>query len=213
MSGDLINTGLVFLVALMVPGPDFLVVSQTAIARGLKAGSATALGIAFGCLVYAAFALMGLDVLFTSASWTADLLRGLGGAYLIYLALQVWRGAGTPVEIQTVDAPQKSSWRDLLAACRLGLFTNLTNPKAIAFFSSIFALALGPDTTTTHKAALLLMVLAMPVAWFSFVSFVMSRPRFRAQYARLKIYADRGAALIMGFFGLRLILSPLMALR
>jgi threonine/homoserine/homoserine lactone efflux protein len=56
-----------------------------------------------------------------------------GAAYLLWMAWHLWRDAKTPFTTKTASGPALG-----LAAYRLGLWTNLSNPKAAVMFSSIF---------------------------------------------------------------------------
>ncbi len=195
-----ITTALVVLVACMSPGPDFFIVTRTAIAQGMRAGFFSALGVALGCAVYGALAVMGLDFIFREFAGLAMAVRILGGAYLGWLALQVWRGAKSPLPT-TDDSPVISA----RSAFQTGLLTNLTNPKAIAFFSSVFAFALTPETGFATKLGLALTAGAVALAWFSFVSFVLSRRAARVRYASAKPMIDRACAAIMGLFAAKIV--------
>jgi threonine efflux protein len=190
--------------ALILPGPDTLVVTQTALTRGRRAGVLVAAGIAGGVLFYAGLALMGLGLMIQQAGWLALVLKLAGGAYLIWLAFQIWKGSAAPFNDTTAPGhaePQRSAIREF----GLGLITNLSNPKCVLFFASIFALLVGPDTTLTTKAAAWVLCGAETFLWFLFVATAFSLPRVRAGYARLKKRLDRITALLLGGFGLRLL--------
>lgn len=197
-----LTTAMVVLVACMSPGPDFFIVTRTAIAQGMRAGFFSALGVAAGCFVYGTLAVLGLDFVFREFAGLALAVRILGGLYLAWLAVQVWQSA--QVCLPVTDAASVASAR---SAFQSGLFTNLTNPKAIAFFSSVFAFALTPDTSLLTKAGLAVVAGIVALLWFSFVSFVLSRPVARHRYTATKPLIDRFCAAVMGTFGLKLIWS------
>ena len=58
-----------------------------------------ALGLAFGASFWCLFALFGLTVLFRVLPQSYQLLRLLGGAYLLWIAIQMWRHASMPMTI------------------------------------------------------------------------------------------------------------------
>lgn len=217
----MLNTMLVFLLALALPGPDMLMVSQTSLRYGQRAGILTGVGIALGCLFYASLALMGLNSLFTAAGWMGDAIRLIGGAYLIYLAYQVLRSARQPLDLPHLDVQrvttaadlshetQRIAGRDDWRYLRLGFVTNLTNPKAVAFFGSIFALFLTGDTTWAEKTALLTIVFGMASLWFTFVAILLSRPGVRTIYIKAKTPVDYVAALALGGFGIKMVAQAL----
>jgi threonine/homoserine/homoserine lactone efflux protein len=91
VAGDpLISMAIILLFAVMSPGPDFLVVSTTALIRGRTAGIFVAAGIGTGSLSYAALCAAGLSTIFVRAPLMAVLMKTLGGLYLIGLALHIW---------------------------------------------------------------------------------------------------------------------------
>ena len=50
--------------ALITPGPDFFLVSQTAISRSRKDAVLVVLGICLGAMLWSLLALMGLNIIF-----------------------------------------------------------------------------------------------------------------------------------------------------
>jgi threonine efflux protein len=192
----------IFAVFLMVPGPDFMIVSSMTLSRGPLAGLRSAAGVATSVCFYALLSLCGLSALFSRFLWLALLVKGLGGLYLIYLGVMVWRSANDASQAEAVQ-PSQPARSPYLA----GLLTNLANPKAVAFFTSIFALALTPAMTMATQVALLLMMPLMAFAWFSFVAAGLSHASMRQSYARTRKAIDRIAGSIMIIFGIKLVSS------
>ena len=83
----------VHFLALISPGPNVLLVTQTAISRTRPAGIMTALGIATGALVWSSTAMGGLNFLADNLAWLYWTLRLFGGVYLFYLGIVIWRRA------------------------------------------------------------------------------------------------------------------------
>ncbi len=193
----------IFAVALISPGPDFMMISTMALSRGRMAAILAALGITLGSLVYVALCLFGLSILLTKMHGVLMLVRVCGSAYLIYLAVQLWRAS----------FKTQSSWESPVSAPStrnpflVGFITNMTNPKAIAFFTSIFTLTLPPDANLATQATIVLMMAFMPIVWFGIVACVLSSPRMRGVYMRFSHWIDRLAGTCLGFFGVRLLLS------
>src|ERR687885_470648 len=87
----------VHVLAMTSPGPNVLVVTQTAIGHTRRAGIVTALGVATGSAVWSGAALFGLSVVFEQLAWLYGGLKLLGGTYLLYLGIKLWRTADHPV--------------------------------------------------------------------------------------------------------------------
>lgn len=130
------------------PGVDFLLTVSRTLARGARAGIATALGIAAGCAVHALAAAFGLAALLALHPPAFAALQWAGAAYLAWLGLgllrRAWRGDGAAAPAAV--APAHSNWADF----RAGLVTNVLNPKVAFFFLAFlppFVPAGSPDKT------------------------------------------------------------------
>ncbi|MGB9151527.1 MAG: LysE family transporter [Alphaproteobacteria bacterium] len=193
----------VFILALISPGPDFMIVSSMSLARGGAEGIKAAAGISTVIMFYALISLTGLSALFAHYLWVAVALRVCGGCYLLYLGFMMWRGsfsARALIKSPAVNMKKKSAYK-------AGVLTCLTNPKAIAFFASLFAIALTPDTHFATKAALEIIAPLFTFLWFSFVALGLSKPSVRTRYQRWQHIIDRLTGTVLAFFGVKLILS------
>lgn len=191
----------IWMLAVVSPGPAFLVLSQLAAARSRAAALGAALGIATGAIIFAALTLWGLGVLITQIAWLGTALRIAGAVYLVYLGLSMFNAAAAEAPEAAVPVPPG---RDALAGLRIGLLTALTNPKAIAFFLSLFAVALPPHLTTGDKVLLLACGFAIELGWYVLVAFALSSGALRRLYRHARKPIDRvlGAALLL--LGVRL---------
>jgi threonine/homoserine/homoserine lactone efflux protein len=90
----------------MSPGQSFILVARTAVASSRRDGMAVALGMGIGCFIFALIALLGLQSLLLALPWLYTTLKMLGGAYLIYLAFKMLRGAHQPLMIEAVGGQQ-----------------------------------------------------------------------------------------------------------
>lgn len=88
-----LSLAVVQLIALMSPGPDFFYVSQAALSRSRRDALAGAAGIALGVAVWAALALLGLQLLLHRLAWLERLVAICGGIYLCWMGVKMLRGA------------------------------------------------------------------------------------------------------------------------
>ena len=183
------------------PGPSFLLVSRIALSRSRADGVAAALGMGVGGVVFAGLALAGLNALLMQVGWLYAGLKILGGAYLIYLAVLIWRGAKRP--LPGGDAGGASSG----GAFRLALFTQLSNPKTAVYYASVFAAFLPPHPETWLVLALPPAIFALETGWYALVSLALSSARPRALYLGFKAWIDRGAATVIGALGVKLVVE------
>lgn len=123
----------------VTPGPDMMFI----VAMGGRGGPATgvlaALGVAFAMLVHTGAAMLGLSALFTTLPTLYHLLRWLGAAYLLYLAVKAFRDRAVPVEGAGDVGPgrRRAFWQ--------GAVTNLLNPKVILFNVAFLPQFVNPE--------------------------------------------------------------------
>jgi len=188
---------MLFFFGLISPGPNFLVVAETALNFGRAAGVVTGLGAALGDAVYATAGLFGITGLITVRP-VMMAIEFLGGLYLIWLGVRM-------LSLRRVSAQRNNSISvdgvSMRAHFWRGLATDLANPKTVIFFAGIFAIAVNPATTGTVRGAMLLGIMLTSVLWRFFVSVVFSTTVMRKTYERTERIVERlfGAALC--FFG------------
>ncbi len=198
----LLILAVVHLFAAMSPGPTFLLVSRTALISGRRSGIAAALACGFGVLPWAIGAMLGLALLLKQAQWLYSGLKIVGGLYLIYLAVMVWRHAPDPIA-SAGDSPSLSSGQ----AFREAFFAQIANPKVAVFFGAIFVSVLPPDPPLWLIGAILLIVFLNEAVWYGLVALLFSAERPRAAYLYAKPWVDRIMAALLGALGAKLLLD------
>ena len=192
--------GLVLL-AVVSPGPAVLMSARTGLTEGFRTGVMLALGIASGAVVWALAAMFGLHLIFDAAPSLLWALKIGGAAYLMWMAWHLWRDAKKPF----VAEDSRPVPRSPFAAYRLGLWTNLSNPKAVVMYSSIFLGTINPGTPTWVLACLILLILVMETAWNSLVARIFSMDRTRAAYISLKTVIDRTFGAALALLGVKIV--------
>jgi len=132
----------------------------------------------------------------------ADILRFVGGGYLLWLGFDMLRGCRNQPVQSSFNAPAKTL---PLAACRKGLFTNLTNPKAWAFYLSLFTLVLSPQFSLWSKIFLNLTMFFISFAWYATVVLLVSSQSFRPVFLGLQSYFRAGLGILLMVFGLKVL--------
>lgn len=201
-----ITIAIVQIIALMSPGPDFFFVSQTAVSRSRHEAMAGVAGITLGVAMWAALALLGLQLLLHRLIWLERLIAICGGLYLCWMGLKMLRGAlSKPAQTQAAAPVQVfvGAWRSM----RNGLFTNLANPKVVIYFGSIFSAFVGAGVSPAARWGLWALVVAETFLWFSFVAGCFALPVMRRGYLRISRWIDGCAGAVFMLFGLHLIFS------
>ena len=109
----------------MTPGADMMFCLDQGLRSGPRAGIMASAGVSAGGLVHVTLAGLGLGALVATHPWAFDVIRWIGVAYLVYLAVQALRYDRQ----SAASGPGLSPWR----AFRSGFVVNLTNPKVILF--------------------------------------------------------------------------------
>lgn len=202
------------LIALMMPGPDFFFVTRTAVSQSRGKAILGVLGITVGCGVWAGLSMVGLHILFETAGWLRGIVTGLGGAYLLWmganLLLSVWksrRAAAHLTAAAETAEPELQTEGDMRHPFLFGLFTNLSNAKAIIYFGSVFTTFAAADLGLAGKLAVLGIVLLETFLWFGFVALVFGLPQMRRGYQRMSRVIDAAAGVIFAWFGAALLVE------
>jgi threonine/homoserine/homoserine lactone efflux protein len=200
----LLGLAAVHLLAVASPGPSTVLVVQTAAVAGRRGGLVTAFAMMLGALAWAMAALYGLQALFAKFAWLYLFFQVAGGLYLIYLAVMLWRHARDPLpEMNASDAARGNDGQIFVRA----LLLQLSNPKIMVFFGSIFLSVLPQDMPGWMEGAVLALVAFNEFTWFALLALLFSGGTARAFYRRAKFWLDRIMGGALALLGLRLALS------
>jgi threonine/homoserine/homoserine lactone efflux protein len=138
---------LITLVLVLTPGPIVTLVIATGARDGIRAALVTVAGTTLGNAVLLAAIAFGLSFILKNAATAFEALRWIGAAYLVWLGIQAWRGAG-----RTEGAPpgRVHFWRGVVVA--------LTNPKTIAFFTAFLPQFVDPNLPAERQLAIMCIV-------------------------------------------------------
>jgi threonine/homoserine/homoserine lactone efflux protein len=194
---------LIHLAAAISPGPAFVVSVRTAAAEGFRPAAGLALGVGLGSAAWALAALAGLGLLFELAPALLTALKIAGGLFLVWIAVATWRHADDPLPQPEAGALP----RGVASAVRLGLLTQLANPKTAVFFGAVFIGLVPPDAPTWSLALLLLAIGIDETLWYLVVARLFSLARARAAYGRAKRWVDRAFGGLMAALGARIAIA------
>jgi threonine/homoserine/homoserine lactone efflux protein len=184
---------LIFAVVLvLVPGPDFAVITKNTLAGGRRRGSWSAAGVATSNAVQGLAAAAGLGALVTRAQPVFQAIKWAGIAYLAFLGVQALRSA-LAGRYASADEPAGPG-----AGWRQGFLSNITNPKVLVFYLAVLPQFLGPDAPlgallllALSHAALSLVYLLVVVTGIARAKRVLTR-----RNVRRALDAGTGAALL-----------------
>ncbi len=186
----------VFALAIISPGPNFILVTNTALNRSRSEGVLTSMGVATGSGIFAFAGLVGLLPLVHSLPHFAEIMRFVGGGYLAWIGLGMLRTRRSELVPKATDKPIGSS---AMVPYRTGMLTNLTNPKAWAFYLSLFTLVMGPDFPLWGKVFLNISMFLISLVWYTSVACLVSSRTFQPLFLSYR-------PVIQGILGCLLIL-------
>lgn len=151
------DLGLFVLTALVLnatPGVDFLYTVTRTLQLGARGGVVAALGISAGCIVHALAAALGLAAVLTTSALAFTVVKWIGAAYLLWLAIGMLRDAwgGRPPETVVANVAP-ASLRTVFAQ---GFLTNVLNPKVALFFLALLPQFIDSDAVSKPLAFLFL---------------------------------------------------------
>jgi len=120
----------------LTPGPDMMLCLAQGMQSGRTSAWAASAGVSTGAMVHVSLAGLGLGTLVAAFPWAFDVIRWVGVAYLLVLAVQALRARRLRAGSTGMRPPQ---------AFRAGFFTNLSNVKVIWFVLAFIPQFVVPD--------------------------------------------------------------------
>lgn len=138
--------------AAAIPGPGVAALVGQSMGSGLKAALFLLAGITLGDVVYLTVAIAGLAAIAQAFAGVLLIVKFLGGLYLVYLAIKLWRSASGPAKISG------SGRRSNVSAFLTGFSVTLGNPKTIVFYLALLPSVLDLNQIDVTRWALLVTV-------------------------------------------------------
>ncbi len=203
---QLLTVAIIHLLAVMSPGPDFVVVTKNSLSYSRKIGTYTALGVALGIIVHVAYSLFGIGFIISQSIVLFTVIKLLGAFYLIWIGIKAIRSKPSSVEDNSVEI-KKGKTITPFGAVKNGFFVNVLNPKATLFFLALFTQVISP---ATPKAIQLIYGIEMTVAtfvWFSVVAYFFSHSKLKVKIQKIAHHIDKITGLALIALGIKVALS------
>ena len=124
----------------LTPGPNGLLALTHGALYGVRKTLFTIAGGALGFTIIIALSLFGIGALLAASAELLIVLKWAGGAYLVWLGIQVWRSPPLGMDNSHTGTTITGS-----AVFRQGLLAAVTNPKGILFFVAFLPQFLTTD--------------------------------------------------------------------
>lgn len=195
---------LAFGINAVIPGADFAMVLRQSIAHGRRAALFTSAGIATSILVHGSYTLLGIGVIVGQSLLVFNIIKWVGAAYLVWLAISALRSpAPKPPEEGRLASVRPGDF----AAFALGFLTNLLNPKAVLFFLALFTTLVSAHTGGDIKVIYVLSMSIMLFAWFALVSVFFTTASVRQGFFRFGRWFNRVTGITFILLAVRVALA------
>jgi threonine/homoserine/homoserine lactone efflux protein len=128
-----LNTWLIYTLAAtglsLSPGPNGLLALTHGALHGRRKALYTIFGGALGFIAVVALSMFGIGALLMASLLWLTVMKWVGGAYLVWLGIQVWRSPPIGIDVRGSAEP-RAGW----SLFRQGALSALTNPKGLLFF-------------------------------------------------------------------------------
>jgi RhtB (resistance to homoserine/threonine) family protein len=195
----------IHLLAVMSPGPDFLMISRNTLIYSRKTGIYSAVGLGAGILVHITYSLFGIALVISQSIVLFSVIKYLGAAYLMYIGIKSLRSKRQG----EVTGEQQANSKELtpFAAVKMGFLTNVLNPKATLFFLALFTQVITPTTPFIVKGLMSIEMVIATVAWFSLVAILLSHKRIKQAFVRIQHKAERVFGVLLIALGVKVALG------
>lgn len=177
-------------VAQLSPGPDIILIAKSSASTTRRNTIHIIAGISLGIMLWVVLTLLGFTVLVEQFPWIQQVLMLIGGLFLAKMGWAMLSGglrslkqSSALEDVQAQSSAQKNYFL-------LGLFTNLSNPKTLIYFSSVFSLALSSSASDYLKAQLAMIIPLQTFLTFVLLMLLLSQPKIKAVYQRSGSYID-----------------------
>lgn len=206
-----ITVALAHFLALLSPGPDFILVVKSAIRNRSKSAIGVAFGIASANVVYIGLCLIGVGSILAAPVPVMITLKVIGGLFLIYLAYQALKAKKSSYENLDkfengdISIYSNSFWLEFIT----GFMSGILNPKNLLFYLSLFTVVLTNDVSFSFKLVLGIWMTIVVFLWDAAIIFLLSDQRVRRRFTKIAYYIDKVTGALLGLIGITIVKSTI----
>lgn len=196
----LMIAGVMFL-SMLSPGPNFAVVTSTAMTVSRQAGVFTGLGLAAASCTWALLTVAGLGLILARLPLLHQAVQVLGAAYLIWLGIKMLLGARKP------PAVSGQANAGGVMAMRKAFFVSMTSPKSLGFYGSIFTVMVPLSAPLWFYVTIVVMTTLMSATWYCGLAILFSHHTALRLYKKARTVIEVAMGLTLIALGGRLFFS------
>jgi len=150
------------LVVVLIPGTGVVYTITTGLTLKWRASIAAAIGCTLGIVPHILASIVGLSAVLNMSAQVFSVLKWAGAFYLLYLAWNMWREAGT-LEINN-KSTETSGAQIVIKAIAI----NLLNPKLTIFFFAFSPLFVSTNSSAPTMEMVMLSAVFMGITFIVF---------------------------------------------
>ena len=150
------------LIVVLIPGTGVVYTITTGLTLKWRASLAAAIGCTLGIVPHIVASILGLSALLNMSAQVFSVLKLAGAAYLLYLAWNMWREAGT------LELNKKSAEASAVKIITKAIAINLLNPKLTIFFFAFLPLFVSKKSSSPTAEMIILSIVFMSITLIIF---------------------------------------------
>jgi threonine/homoserine/homoserine lactone efflux protein len=192
------------LVVVLIPGTGVVYTITTGLTLKWRASLAAAIGCTLGIVPHIVASILGLSAIMNMSAQVFSILKWAGALYLLYLAWNMWREAGT------LDLNQKSPETSFTKIIMKAIAINLLNPKLTIFFFAFLPLFVSKNSASPTLEMMLLSTVFMGITLIVFALYgilASGISTYLMNSSKAVKRLQQAFAIILGWFAVKLALS------
>ncbi|QCE33235.1 LysE family translocator [Acetobacteraceae bacterium] len=198
---------LAWLVTVIVPGLNFVLVTRTAALHGRTAGLFTTLGIGVAAILWGLGGFLGLHALFEWQPRLETFAKIAGGLFLIWVGIDLIRKRNQ--ELHAPSDNETAGPESFSHAFFKGFFCCISNPDVLVFTTSLFASMFPANAPLWMGLAATAIMFVIQVGWMGMLAFCLSAPFMAQWFNDKRNIIDIIAGLLFIILGGMLLYAPL----
>ena len=193
--------------ALLSPGPDFVLIVKSSIKNGNRRSIGVPAGIASANAVYIALCLAGVSSILSKSVTLLFFMKITGGLFLVYLSIGALKAKKDDYKHIVTFTPRNTRDATFCKDYFTGFASGILNPKNLLFYLSLFTVVLNKEVGLTFKIFLGIWMASIVFIWDSSIVFLLSTNRVRRKFSKFAYFIDKCTGVILGIIGISIVKS------
>lgn len=175
------------LVGLMCPGPDFALILKTSLTENRKQAFQLVLGMTAGMIIHSSYSVFLLPYFLNKSHLIIYILKYLGAAYLLYMGITSLIGGFKSLQLKNKNRmSQTPSIGRLKRPFVSGILCNITNPKCILSYITIFSIVLSVNSSFLLRVSTAIIMPLMGFLWFGFLVYILTSEKVKSTVDKIE---------------------------